>query len=146
MFSLHSDDSRKEKDWLLSFALLTLQPHSDFELSSLQTIFVSREVAAGDMSGMTRAATVWPAASEQQCLALAALWLLCCGLLDPTLHPLLSTSQHSFNDTVSSPTNHSNCCSSVPQFSRKPASSDQHLSSEEIWKPTGQPGWPRRHQ
>ena len=79
-------------------------------------------------------------------LGFLALWLLCCSLLDPTLHPLLPTSQHSLNDTVSSPTNHSNCCSSAPQFSRKPASSNQHLSSEEVWKPTGQPGWPRHHQ
>ena len=65
-------------------------------------------------------------------------------LILPSIHYFQHHSTLSM--TVSSPTNHSNCCSSVPQFSRKPASSNQHLSSEEIWKPTGQPGWPRRHQ
>ena len=69
MFSVHSDDSRKEKNWLLSFALLTLLPHSDFALLSLQTISVSHEVAAGDMCWRASAATLLPAASEQQCLA-----------------------------------------------------------------------------
>lgn len=71
MFSLHSDDSRKEKDWLLSFAVLTLLPHSDFELLSLQTIFVSREVAAGDVSGMT----VLPPCCQQLLNSSAWLWL-----------------------------------------------------------------------
>ena len=71
MFSLHSDDSRKEKDWLLSFAVLTLLPHSDFEPLSLQTIFVSREVAAGDVSGMT----VLPPCCQQLLNSSAWLWL-----------------------------------------------------------------------
>lgn len=66
MFSLHSDDSRKEKDWLLSFALLTLLPHSDFELLLLPR----SSLWAVRLLQVTRLAATMPsAASEQWCLA-----------------------------------------------------------------------------